>query len=59
MAHELKSVKWGVSGMYVYRGVIIHRIIGGYRVLDKKAKSPEQVDEIINQSLINLKSTVK
>lgn len=35
---------------FTYRGVIVERLVGGYRVLNKKVKSIQEVDDVIDQS---------
>lgn len=42
-----------------YRGLNIERIIAGYKVLEQKALTMDEVDDIIDDSLSNLKKSVK
>ena len=48
--HTLKSINWGVVSTTIYRGVLIERLIGGYKVFDKVVATPEEVDRIIDDS---------
>ena len=41
-----------------YRGVQCERIIGGYKVLQQKALTMDEVDDIIDASLSKLKKSV-
>ncbi len=56
--HPLKGVKWGIMGVCVYRGNIVERLIGGYRLRDKVAKSEQEVDEIINSVCKRTETTI-
>ena len=42
----------------VYRGVIVEKLIGGYKVLNNIVKSKEEVDAIINNSLNSLSKSI-
>lgn len=42
-----------------YRSVTIERIIAGYKVLEQKALTMDEVDDIIDDSLSNLKKSLK
>lgn len=40
-----------VIPVFVYRGVLIEKIIGGFMVMGKKVKSMDDVDDVIDESL--------
>lgn len=40
-------------------GVIIERLCGGYRVFGKKCLTLEQVDDVIEESKINLQKSIR
>lgn len=44
---------------FKYRGVTVEHIIGGFKVLNKKALTMDEVDQIIDDSLSNLKKSLK
>lgn len=50
MKHELEEVKWGVIPLYCYRGVLIEKIIGGYKVLGEMVIKPSEVDNVIDNA---------
>ncbi len=54
MTHELDNLK----GMRNYKGVLITRIIGGYEVLDTKVKTPQEVDQVLDQAAEHLKNSI-
>lgn len=57
--HPLKKINWGVIPIENYRGVLVTKIIGGYTVLGKKAKTEEAVDEIIDKASETLLQSIK
>lgn len=63
MPHELEKVRWGVIPIYCYKGTLVEKIIGGYKVLGQTCVKPEEVDEIImnacsilNESVVTVKT---
>ena len=44
---------------FTYRGVIVERLVGGYRVLNKKVRSIEEVDDVIDQSKKNISESIQ
>ena len=40
-----------VIPVFVYRGVLIEKIIGGFMVMGKKVKSMDDVDDVIDESI--------
>ena len=58
--HPIEKINFGVIPITVYRGCILTKIIGGYEIFGTKCKTPQQVDEVIdnagtilNESLAN------
>ncbi len=54
MIHELDKL----FGQRNYKGVIVERIIGGYRVLDSNVKTPQEVDQVLDQAAQHLKNSI-
>ena len=46
-----KIQQMNVTTLFQYRGCLIEKIIGGYRVFDKKVASMDDVDDVIDESL--------
>ena len=40
-----------VTTLFQYRGCLIEKIIGGYRVFNKKVTSMDDVDDVIDESI--------
>lgn len=57
--HFLDSVEWGIIPIVVYRGVLVTKLIGGYKVLNKTVVSAEWVDGVIDGALDGLKNSIK
>lgn len=57
--HRLQEIRWGVMAITSYRGCLVTKIIGGYKCLNQKAKSPQEVDAIIDKSLTEIKKSIK
>ncbi len=57
--HELTELLNKVIPITVYRGTLCEKLIGGFRVLGQTVSTPEQVDEVINNSLKNLENSLK
>lgn len=56
MKHYLETVRWGVIPVINYKGHLLERIIGGYKILGSIAITPDEVDkkiESVNKSLNN------
>lgn len=51
------------KGLFVYRGVNVQKIIGGWNVFNDanpiKANSRQQVDEIIDKACYTIKQSIK
>lgn len=55
-----KIQQMNVTTLFQYRGCLVEKIIGGYRVFDKKVSSMDDVDDLIDESLRTVgKSMVK
>ncbi len=52
--HPLK----GILGITVYKGVLVEPYVGGYFVLNKMAKTAEDVDKIINTACAAVKNSI-
>ena len=46
-----KIQQMNVTTLFQYRGCLIEKIIGGYRVFNKKVTSMDDVDDVIDESL--------
>lgn len=46
-----KIQQMNVTTLFQYRGCLVEKIIGGYRVFDKKVSSMDDVDDLIDESL--------
>ena len=46
-----KIQQMNVTTLFQYRGCLIEKIIGGYRVFDKKVASMDDVDDVIDESI--------
>ena len=46
-----KIQQMNVTTLFQYRGCLVEKIIGGYRVFDKKVSSMDDVDDVIDESL--------
>lgn len=57
--HYLEDVDWGVLSVCVYKGVIVERLIGGFRLLNKTVKSAAMVDQIIDGAMESLSNSTK
>lgn len=49
MSHESNLYKVMNETYFVYKGVTIKKLIGGFEVLGQKVKSMEEVDEVIKK----------
>jgi len=57
--HQLEKVMVGVNVETFYRGTLVKKLIGGYEVFGKKAKTLEEVDAIIEQSHETIKQSIR
>ncbi len=56
--HPLRSINFGVIPITVYRGIILERLIGGYKLFGKTCITEKEVDEIIDASLVSLENSI-
>lgn len=59
MKHFLDKCIWGIPPTVCYRGVVVEKMIGGYRVLNKKVHTMKQVDDAIDNAANNLQNSIK
>jgi len=58
MPHPIEQIKFGVIPVVNYRGCLLEKIIGGFRILGSIVSTPEEVDEVIDQAHEKLSKTV-
>ena len=46
-----KIQQMNITTLFQYRGCLVEKIIGGYRVFNKKVSSMDDVDDVIDESL--------
>ncbi len=56
--HELETVKWGVIPVYNYQGVLVEKIIGGYKVLNQTCIKPIEVDEVLKNACKSIEGSI-
>jgi len=56
--HELEKVSWGVIPIYNYKGILVEKLIGGYKVFGQTCIKPEEVDLIIQESCSILSESI-
>ncbi len=56
--HPLED-NWPLIGTKNYRGVLVIKLIGGYKVFGRVVVSPEDVDRIIDESLKVVDKSIK
>jgi hypothetical protein len=56
---ELTNTLFDAMGFGVYRGVILQRLIGGYKVFGKVVRTKKEVDEAIDSALKNLGKSIQ
>lgn len=44
---------------FVYRGCILRKLIGGYEIFSKKYRNFNEIDDVIDNSLNNIKNSLK
>ena len=57
--HFLETVMWGVIPIVNFNGVLVEKIIGGYRVLNQKCKNTDEVDEVIRLAQKSLSDSIE
>jgi hypothetical protein len=58
MPHELEKVNWGVIPIYNYNGVLVTKKTMGYYVFGISVNTPEEVDEVIQNSCSILNESI-
>lgn len=58
MTHPLKEMDFGILGFVNYKGVLVEKIIGGYKVLGQVTINESGVDEIIKEAGDNLSKSI-
>jgi|GEM_PF-4641363 len=56
--HPLTQIKWGIVPVTMYRGVLVSRIIGGYKWRDQKFLTEQQLDDAITKSEKSLQQSI-
>lgn len=56
--HPLEKKDFGVLGFTNYRGVVVWKIIGGYRIMENKVTTPEEVDKAIDEAAKSLDKSI-
>lgn len=59
MKHYLKMVSWPLCGTINYKGVLVTKIIGGYKVLESIVVTPDEVDKKIESANKSLNNSIK
>ncbi len=54
-----KIQQMNVTTLFQYRGCLVEKIIGGYRVFNKKVSSMDDVDDVIDESLRTVGKSIK
>jgi len=54
-----KIQQMNVTTLFQYRGCLVEKIIGGYRVFDKKVSSMDDVDDLIDESIRTVGKSIK
>ena len=47
------------KGMFVYRGCQLERIVGGWKLFNQKVTTREEVDTIIDNACVVIKTSIK
>jgi predicted phage-related endonuclease len=55
---DLVEILNNVMQVGIYRNVIVTKIIGGYMCLNKKCRTPEEVDKVISDSMEHLQNSI-
>lgn len=58
--HPLEQDTWNELGIKTYKGVLVYkRNMGGYIVLNKIVKTPEEVDKAIDEAAKSIDKSIK
>lgn len=55
---RLDFLRTCVMGMGSYRGVIVQRVVNGYKVGSDMAKNADEVDRLIDERLNNIQKSI-
>ena len=55
---SLTDILSSVVPISVYRGVVVEKIIGGYRLLNTTCIKPEEVDKLIDEGLNSIEKSI-
>lgn len=59
-AHPILDIEWGVIPIVSYRGVYIAKLPNGhYLIWGHEVSEPEEIDKIIDNSLLSLTKSLK
>ena len=58
MSNELTQTLFDVMNVFVYKGQIVEKLIGGYRVRGEVVKTKEELDQLINSKMIEWGKTI-
>ena len=56
---KLQSVKWGIVPIVMHRGVLVEKLIGGYKVFGRKFLKADDVDKAIDQAQQSIQKSIK
>jgi hypothetical protein len=57
--HELNDLLSAIIPIGVYKGCLVTKVIGGYKIFDKTVTHPYEVDQIIKDAEDSLKNSLK
>ena len=56
--HPLKKLNFGVIPINNYRGCLVEKIIGGYKIFGTRVTTEEEVDEVIDKAGVTIKNSI-
>lgn len=56
--HPIEVLGWGIIPIKVYKGCIVEKIIGGYKILGHKVNTPQEIDKIILEAGKSLEKSI-
>jgi len=56
--HELERLGWPIIPIKVYKGCIVEKLIGGYKVFGQKVKTADEVDFVISEAAKSIESSL-
>ncbi len=57
--HPLEETDWPLVSIICYRGVLVERVIGGYKVFQRVVETPDEVDKAIEDAAKWLGKSIK